>query len=83
VAEVQGQIHEGEITVLYVEVSRKRAAHLIRDAAVVDASCFCVVNDVRMSRFAVYRAPLGSKKAPHQAWTLFGRNSHGPARKTP
>ncbi len=52
VAEVQGQIHDGEITILYVEVSRKRAACLIRDAAAIDGSCFCIVNDVRMSRYA-------------------------------
>jgi uncharacterized protein YebE (UPF0316 family) len=71
VAEVQGQIHSGEITILYVEVSRKRAAHLIRDAAAVDASCFCVVNDVRVSRFAVRHTPPESDQATASGPDMF------------
>ena len=71
VAEVQGQIQNGEIAILYVEVSRKRAVHLIRDAAAVDASCFCVVNDVRVSRFAVHRKPPASKQAAASDLEMF------------
>lgn len=71
VAEVQGQIHNGEIAILYVEVSRKRAAQLILDAAAVDASCFCVVNDVRLSRFAVHDAPSASKQAGGSGLDIF------------
>jgi uncharacterized protein YebE (UPF0316 family) len=63
VAEVQGQIHNGEITILYVEVTRKHAARLILDAAAIDAFCFCVVNDVRLSRYAIRQAPPAGKQA--------------------
>jgi hypothetical protein len=64
-AEVQGQIQAGEIAVLYVEVSRKRAPHLIRDAAAVNASSFCIINDVCTSRFAAH---LPTVRASARAW---------------
>jgi uncharacterized protein YebE (UPF0316 family) len=55
VAKVQGHVREGEVSILYVEVPRKRARKLIRHAAGIDESCFCVVNDVRLSDFAAPR----------------------------
>lgn len=51
VAHVNGHVRDGEVSILYVEVPRKRARKLIRQAAGIDESCFCVVNDVRMSEF--------------------------------
>jgi uncharacterized protein YebE (UPF0316 family) len=75
VAEVQGQIHDGEIAILYVEVSRKYAARLILDAAAVDATCFCVVNDVRLSRFAIRYTPPSSTQAAGSGLDIF-RKEH-------
>jgi uncharacterized protein YebE (UPF0316 family) len=51
VAEVHGHVRNGDVTILYVEVLRKRVRVLIRDACVVDETCFCVVNDVRGAGF--------------------------------
>ena len=47
VAKVEAHVRDGDMTLLYVEVSRKRAPKLIRDAGEIDKDCFCVVNDVR------------------------------------
>ena len=54
-AEVQGRTQDGELTILYVEVPRRQAGQLIRDAGAVDETCFCIVNDVRVAGFAVRR----------------------------
>ena len=48
---VNGHVRDGAVTILYVEVPRKRVRRLLRDAAAVDAACSCVVNDVRVARF--------------------------------
>ena len=50
VAKVQGPIRDGEASILYVEVLRKHTRKLISDAAAIDETCFCVVNDVRVAR---------------------------------
>jgi len=52
VAKVQGQIRDGEASLLYVEVPRKQTRKLISEAAAIDETCFCVVNDVRVAGFA-------------------------------
>ena len=52
VAEVQGRIRDGEVSILFVDVPRKQTRKLISDAAVIDLTCFCVVNDVRAVGFA-------------------------------
>ena len=52
VAKVEGHIREGEVSILYVEVSRKETPKLIRDAGAIDETCFCVVNDVRAAGYA-------------------------------
>jgi uncharacterized protein YebE (UPF0316 family) len=51
VAQVQGHVHNEEVTILYVKVSRKRARPLIRDADAIDEACFCVLNDVRVAAY--------------------------------
>ena len=51
VAEVRGHVRDGEVTILYVEIPRKRVPKLIHDAATIDEECFCVVNDVRVARY--------------------------------
>jgi len=50
--EVKAHLGDGDLTILYVEIPRRQAQKLIRDASTVDDSCFCIVNDVRMARFA-------------------------------
>ena len=51
-AEVRGHTREGDLTILYVEIPRRQARKLIHDAGAVDETCFCIVNDVRVARFA-------------------------------
>src|SRR5262249_21570441 len=53
------QVHEhlrggGEepMSILYVELPRRQVRLLIRDAAAIDDRCFCVINDVRLARYA-------------------------------
>lgn len=46
--EVHGHTRDGEMTILYVEIPRRNAQKLIRDASVVDDACFCIVNDLRL-----------------------------------
>ena len=50
--EVKGHTRDGDLSILYVEIPRRRAQQLVRDASAVDDSCVCIVNDVRMARFA-------------------------------
>ena len=52
VAKVQGHIRDGEASILYVEVPRKQTRKLISEAAAIDETCFCVVNDARAAGFA-------------------------------
>jgi uncharacterized protein YebE (UPF0316 family) len=56
--EVKGHIAAGDLTILYVEIPRRQAQKLVRDACAVDDSCFCIVNDVRLARFASGNAAL-------------------------
>ena len=53
--EVKGRTREGDLAILYVEIPRRQADKLIRDAGAVDETCFCIVNDVRVARFAARR----------------------------
>jgi uncharacterized protein YebE (UPF0316 family) len=50
--EVKGHLGNGDLTILYVEIPRRCAQQLVRHASAVDDSCFFIVNDVRMARFA-------------------------------
>jgi uncharacterized protein YebE (UPF0316 family) len=58
--EVRGHTREGDLTILYVEIPRRQARKLIHDAGAVDETCFCIVNDVRVARFARGRKALVS-----------------------
>lgn len=51
VAEVHGHSREGDLAILHVEIPRKLTRNLVRDAAALDPSCFCVINDVRVAKF--------------------------------
>ena len=58
VAAVHTQVRGGEMTILHVEVPRKRARTLIRAAGAIDQACFCIVNDVRVAEF------VGRRRTP-------------------
>src|SRR5580765_625563 len=47
--EVKGHTRDGDLTILYVEIARRLAQKLVRDATAVDERCFCIVNDVRVA----------------------------------
>jgi uncharacterized protein YebE (UPF0316 family) len=47
VAGVGAHMRDGDVTILYVQLPRKSAPNLIRDAGAIDKDCFIVVNDVR------------------------------------
>ena len=51
VAEVHGHSRDGDLAILHVEIPRKLARNLVRAAAALDPSCFCVINDVRVAKF--------------------------------
>ncbi len=59
-AEVKGHTRDGDLTILYVEVPRRQSRKLIHDAGSVDDTCFCIVNDVRVARFAGRRRTSAS-----------------------
>jgi uncharacterized protein YebE (UPF0316 family) len=60
-AEVKGHVRDGDLAILYVEIPRRLAPKLIRDARSVDDGCSCIVNDVRMAELAARRsATVGS-----------------------
>src|SRR5262249_19829444 len=46
--EVKGHTRDGDLTIVYVEIARRLAQRLVRDATAVDDSCFCIINDVRV-----------------------------------
>jgi len=54
-AEVKGHARDGDLTILYVEIPRRQAQKLIRDASAVDDNCFCIVNDVRVAQLSARR----------------------------
>ena len=49
-AEVNGHVRDGDLTILFVETPRRRSQQLVREATALDANCFCLVNDVRVAR---------------------------------
>ncbi len=63
VAKVQGHIRDGEASILYVEVPRKQTRKLISEAAAIDETCFCVVNDVRVARYLKSAPNLKTSRA--------------------
>jgi uncharacterized protein YebE (UPF0316 family) len=61
-AEVKGHVRDGDLTILYVEIPRRLAPKLIREARTVDDACSCIVNDVRMAEIAARRSVMVGKK---------------------
>jgi uncharacterized protein YebE (UPF0316 family) len=56
--ETRGRGRDGEVAVLHVKAPRRKMASLLELARTVDADCFYVVNDVRLS------APTAPASAP-------------------
>jgi uncharacterized protein YebE (UPF0316 family) len=74
-AKVQGHSRDSEVAILYVEIPRKQAQKLIRDAGAFDESCFCLVKDVRVAGFAARQKPKPepvSKPARRRLETFWG-----------
>ena len=61
VAEVRGHTHEGDLTILGVEIPRREAQKLIRLATVADERCVFIVHDIRLADFA-RRGVTGANK---------------------
>ena len=53
--EVTGHTADGDLALLYVEVPRRQAQKLIREARTADDGCFCIVNEVRVAQSAAGR----------------------------
>ncbi|MDB6038660.1 MAG: hypothetical protein JWM99_2501 [Verrucomicrobiales bacterium] len=53
--DVKGHATDSDLTLLYVEVPRRQAQKLIREARTADEWCFCIVNDVRVTQSAARR----------------------------
>ncbi len=56
-AELKGRIHEGDLTILGVEIPRCNAQKLIRLARSVDEHCDFIVHDIRLAHFGGRVAP--------------------------
>jgi len=52
VAEVKGHTHEGDRTILCVEIARREAQKLMRLASAVDERCAFIVHDIRLTGLA-------------------------------
>ena len=63
-AEVKGHARDGDLTILYVELPRREAPKLMRDASAADDRCFCIINDVRLAEYAARRRlTVGPKRS--------------------
>ncbi|MEX2465874.1 MAG: DUF5698 domain-containing protein [Gemmatimonadota bacterium] len=56
VTQFEGVGREGPISLLFLEVSRRRVPKVISEAVGVDPTCFCIVDDVRQTSGAVVRS---------------------------
>src|SRR5215471_4055428 len=61
VAEVKGHTEDGDLTILYIQIPRRQARRLIRTASNADHSCFCIVNDVRVTQPTPRRVPVAQE----------------------
>jgi uncharacterized protein YebE (UPF0316 family) len=58
-AEVTGHSRNGDLTILYAEIPRRRANKLIQEAIAVDSNCFCIINNVHVVQSAARRSLSG------------------------
>src|SRR5215471_10411956 len=49
IAEVKGRTQDGDLAILYVEIPRRHAQKLIRQAMAVDEKCFCIIHNVSVA----------------------------------
>lgn len=69
-AEVKGHARDCDLTLLFVETPRRQTQKLIHDASAVDENCFCLVNDVRVARFAPPATFIGQRQTSPKALVL-------------
>ena len=62
--DVKGHTADGDLALLYVEVPRRQAQKLIREARTADDGCFCIVNDVRVAQSAARRGVSPAAHSP-------------------
>jgi len=67
VAEVDAHVRDGDLAILYVEISRKLAGSLLRDVTTLDPSCFCVISDVRLAKRLGSSMPQRGMSSLHAA----------------
>jgi len=63
IAEVEAHVREGDLTIVYVEIARRKARSLLRQVSSLDPSCFSVINDVRMAKFLGPAMPKDLQRA--------------------
>ena len=56
VTQFEGTGREGPISLLFLEVGRRRVQTVMDTAVEVDPTCFCIVDDIRQSSGAVVRS---------------------------
>jgi uncharacterized protein YebE (UPF0316 family) len=67
VAEVNAHVRDGDLAILIVEIARKHAGSLLRNVALLDPSCFCVINDVRLAKVVGASMPQTRINTAHAA----------------
>jgi len=63
-AEIRANTSEGDLTVLCVEISRRRIQKLLRLADSVDERCVVIVNDIRLPRVATPTTRISARSRP-------------------
>lgn len=63
VAEIKGHTHQGDLTIICVEIFRREAQKLIRLASAVDEHCVFLVNDIRLADIASRGAVKNNKRS--------------------
>ena len=49
-AQVNAYSRDGNLSILYTEIPRRRAKNLIQRAVAVDANCFCIINNIHVAQ---------------------------------
>ncbi len=73
VAELKGNIREGDLTILGDEIPRRDGQKLMRLARSVDAHCDFIVHDIRLAQFGRRRAPKPIQSKWSWLFALGGR----------
>jgi len=55
-AEVKAHSPDGDLTILYAEIPRRKAKDLIQEVLAVDNNCFCIINNVNVAQSIARRS---------------------------